>query len=343
MHRPKVIFRADGNTQIGLGHIFRCLALAEMLKDDFRCVFASRPTADGVKAQIKAVCGDLITLDEQTHFEDFLNHLQGDEIVVLDNYFYFPKYQKAIISRGCKLVHIDDMQPYHYHAHVVVNHAPGLNSKMFSLDAHTSLCTGLDYALLRKPFRSAVSKHSELYQSSQYDVFICFGGSDIHNISLKVIEALANHPLIRTMHVVLGPAYPHRDIIIKKVEHVPQIQLHNQLNGEEMLTLMQRCNLAIVPSSTILYELTAARIYTISGYYVDNQKNIYEGFLKENLIAGVGNYLTFEAYGELLDRISLDDRRNLLDRQQEKLNTDPAVNFVNLFKALAHESSVISR
>ena len=38
--RRKIIFRADGNSEIGLGHIMRCLALAEMLEGDFDMSFA---------------------------------------------------------------------------------------------------------------------------------------------------------------------------------------------------------------------------------------------------------------------------------------------------------------
>lgn len=38
--RQKVIFRADGSDRIGLGHLIRSQALAEMLADDFDCVFA---------------------------------------------------------------------------------------------------------------------------------------------------------------------------------------------------------------------------------------------------------------------------------------------------------------
>jgi len=52
---------------------------------------------------------------------------------------------------------------------------------------------------------------------------------------------------------------------------------------------MQNCNFAIVPSSTILYELCAINMVILSGYFIDNQKHIYEGFLEKNAIFGLGD------------------------------------------------------
>ena len=48
MIKKKVVLRADGNSKIGLGHVYRLLALAEMLKEDFECVLAMNDTDDFV-------------------------------------------------------------------------------------------------------------------------------------------------------------------------------------------------------------------------------------------------------------------------------------------------------
>jgi spore coat polysaccharide biosynthesis predicted glycosyltransferase SpsG len=42
MVKRKVIFRADGNESIGMGHFTRTLALVEILKEDFLCLFATQ-------------------------------------------------------------------------------------------------------------------------------------------------------------------------------------------------------------------------------------------------------------------------------------------------------------
>ena len=94
----KIYFRADASATIGYGHFIRTLALADMLKDDFDCTFFTcHPTPYQVE-EMEKVC-PFIPLQEETHSADFLSHLQGDEIVVLDNYFFttsVPSSKKAV-------------------------------------------------------------------------------------------------------------------------------------------------------------------------------------------------------------------------------------------------------
>ena len=49
--------------------------------------------------EMEKVC-PFIPLQEETHSADFLSHLQGDEIVVLDNYFFTTDYQRAIKQKA---------------------------------------------------------------------------------------------------------------------------------------------------------------------------------------------------------------------------------------------------
>ncbi len=52
--KTHVYFRAEGNSQIGLGHIYRCLALAEYLKDEFNLHFVYSQNDNGVADLIPA-------------------------------------------------------------------------------------------------------------------------------------------------------------------------------------------------------------------------------------------------------------------------------------------------
>ena len=117
----KIYFRADASATIGYGHFIRTLALADMLKDDFDCTFFTcHPTSYQV-SEMEKVC-PFVTLQEEAHYDEFLSSLQGDEIVVLDNYFFTTDYQRAIKQKGCRLVCVDDMHDKHYVADVVINH-----------------------------------------------------------------------------------------------------------------------------------------------------------------------------------------------------------------------------
>ena len=58
----KILFRADGNNEIGLGHVYRCLAIAERLNGKFECYFAIRQPSIELKNAIESYA-TLIILD----------------------------------------------------------------------------------------------------------------------------------------------------------------------------------------------------------------------------------------------------------------------------------------
>ena len=217
----KIYFRADASATIGYGHFIRTLALADMLKDDFDCTFFTcHPTSYQV-SEMEKVC-PFIPLQEETHSADFLSHLQGDEIVVLDNYFFTTDYQRAIKQKGCRLVCVDDMHDKHYVADVVINHSPGISEGDFSTAPYTRLCLGVSYALLRKPFLEVAGRryrHAVDYRALK--VIVSFGGVDKYNLTRRYIECLKDCDTIRSVTALTGDAYgDDRKISHQKVNYL---------------------------------------------------------------------------------------------------------------------------
>ncbi len=294
--KPHIFFRADGNTQIGLGHITRCLALADMLREEFDCVFLVQNPSTAIKAQIEPHF-KLISLPQTT---DFLTEarflvtevLEKKQVIVLDHYQTQTEYQKMLKTAGLKVVCIDDMHAWHFVADVVINHAGGVSETAYSCEPYTKLCLGLEYALLRHPFLEAAEKLAA--QGGRNiekieNVLICFGGSDIHNLSQKATEACLKSSQFKEIHVVLGAAFPFYEGFTNFAKVHSAVHLHQNLNAQEMCDLMLRCQLAIVPASGIAYEALATGMHMITGWYAENQKN-FAKFLSENQIVNVQNF-----------------------------------------------------
>ena len=87
--------------------------------------------------------------------------------------------------------------------------------------------------------------------------------------------------------MVLGAAYKHEEIF--DIAKTNNVHIHRNLSAVELVEVLENCQLAVVPSSTILYEVCAVKMPVITGYYVDNQKGIYEGFLSRNAVIGIGD------------------------------------------------------
>lgn len=305
--KRSIIFRADGNSEIGLGHFTRTLALAEMLNEHFRCVFASRQPTEYQIAEIEKICHDRIDLPEDdSHFEAFLNHLKGDEIVVLDNYYFTTNYQKSIKGKGCKLVCIDDMHDKHYVADVVINHAPGLNEKYFSIENSTQLLLGPAYSLVKKVFRKNNSNRIEISKNPK-SLLIIFGGADFYNLTQTYIDEVIGLNIFEEINIITGNGYKYLDELKAYLNRIEDKNIHHfhNVTAETIIKVANKSDLAIAPASTILFELLTLNKPVISGYYVDNQKEIYKGFADLGLIFKMEDLNNYSNLKNVLTNINI--------------------------------------
>lgn len=259
--KQKIYFRADASPQIGYGHFIRSLALADMLREEFTCTFFTTHSTKYQLSEISKVCPSVL-LEETGKFDDFLNCLTGEEIVVLDNYFFTTEYQRAIKGKGCKLVCIDDTHNKHYVADVLINHAL-TNTSLFDCEPYTKLCLGFDWALLRLPF---LANHSTKREEGRW--FLSFGGTDYHNMTEKYLSILQQDDRIKTITVVIGDAYQYTEYL----QNYDKATILKNITAEQMACEMQRAEYAILPCSTVCIEALACGCKVAAGYFVDNQK-----------------------------------------------------------------------
>lgn len=281
MNKRKVILRADGGPIIGMGHYTRTLALGEMLKDDFYCIYATRKPNEDQKKEILAVCDELIELTEKEyHFEEFLKIIKGDEIIVLDNYYFTTEYQRQIKQKGCKLVCIDDMQDKHYVADVVINHAEGINKSKFSKEEYTEIYTGLKYVLLRDYFLRQKCNYTK-----EIDLLISIGGSDPLDIISKIVVVISKLNKKLKIAVLLGSAYTGK----LDQGNNKDIKIYQNIRAKHVADLMGISSVGLFPSSSISIEAIAIRMPFMTGYFADNQKGFYDFLIAHKIAKPMGN------------------------------------------------------
>lgn len=277
----RICFRADASSDIGYGHFIRTLALADMLKEDFDCTYFTVDPTFYQKEELSKVC-KYIALNPFTHFTDFLSVLTGNEIVVLDNYFFSTDYQKQIKSKGCCLVCIDDMHDKHYVADILINYAL-TDFSSFSKESNTKLCLGLEWALLRKDFyKVGVSKKEKT--SSLQKATICMGGVDKYHLAETIIDFLLPVTGLKHVDIVSGDKSDFNLSV-----HPPfSLNIHKNLSANEIISLFCSNDFAIVSTSTICVEALACSVPLLGGYYVDNQEEFYQVLCENNYIFGLG-------------------------------------------------------
>ena len=317
----KVFLRADAGLEIGYGHFIRTLALADMLKDVYDCTFFTQNPSEYQRKEVEKVC-ELVSLPaDDSKFNRFLDYLSGEEIVVLDNYFFSTDYQKAIKAKGCKLVCIDDIHDKHFVADAIINHAPGAEPAQYSREDYTRLCLGPEYLLLRKEFREAT--HSYTSFKEKMNVYVCFGGSDELNFTQKACEIILNHAP-KHIDVVVGGGYSYYDKL-KEFAKDKDVSIYRNASPSQMVGLLQESCLAVVPDSMVFFEACCLRRPIISGYDCDNQRFISQYNQKNNLSCDLGDLL--------------DDFDNKFKTAYQQMNVTVAVDFIYNQLALINDSS----
>jgi len=316
--KKKIVFRADGNSSSGLGHLYRLFALVEMYKEYYEFVFVTKESST-----LKVIPKDypILLIPNSIKIEDEPNWLSdnfkpSEYIIIVDGYQFVSNYQKTIKKTGYKLMYIDDLTAEYMYADIVVNHSPSTKKSNYKSENHTKFALGTSYAILRPLFLKAASQIRKIDKIDT--AFVCFGGSDKFNLSLFAIQALLDIKDFKKIFVVLGAAYQHKELFELAGQH-SIIRIIKNASEKEMVDIMQQCNFAIAPASTILFELCCIKMPVLSGYYVTNQKNIYNQLSEINAIYKGGNfknYTKLEFIKKILDVLNSKTISKQIEQQQ---------------------------
>ncbi|MCC9167267.1 UDP-2,4-diacetamido-2,4,6-trideoxy-beta-L-altropyranose hydrolase [Pontibacter harenae] len=284
--KSRIVFRADGSSTIGLGHVVRSLALASMLRDEFELAFAIQEPDEKLLAQIKQECEHVISLpkaevksNEAKYLVDTI--LKPDDVVILDGYHFDTTYQQQIKVSGCSLACIDDIHAYPFVADAIINQAGNMDSSNYSVSPYTKLYLGPSYALLRQPFLAAALQ-GRTYQNKVH-VLLNMGGADPENYTLRIAEDLLKVKADR-VEIVVGSAYMHLEKLQHWLRNKPAYKLHQNLGADAMCNLMQQCSLAVTSASGVSYEYCAVGGLLFVLRTAANQEGLYT-FLTQNNLA----------------------------------------------------------
>lgn len=297
-----IFIRVDGDATIGLGHLVRCYALANMLKDDFDITFFCRSIPKHIENEL-CISGFRVILI--AHENDFLAIVAKDNIVVLDGYNFDTKYQMAIKGKGINLVCIDDMHEIEFVADLIINHAPGVSPPQYKAQPYTQFALGPDYVLLRPSFLHQEIRPKQVDKNET--ILICFGGADPGGLTIRTLKVVLEFGHFKRIIIITGAAYLTPNEFGPILESDPRIIHMHNLNEEQMLSAMQETDIAVVPASGILYEALSTGCKVISGYTADNQKFMYERFRECGYFTDADNF-TEIALNKALTEIQLNNK-----------------------------------
>jgi UDP-2,4-diacetamido-2,4,6-trideoxy-beta-L-altropyranose hydrolase len=306
-----LIIRVDASTDIGTGHVMRCLALAQAWQDSGgSAIFVMRMespalvdrlTSEGMKVYyLSAEPGS----SEDARQTADLAHDTGSEWVVVDGYHFHSDYQKAIKGSNLRLLFIDDNgHEDHYYADIVLNQNLHANEEMYrNRELYTKLLLGTRYVLLRREFRFWRGWMREIPDVAR-KILITFGGSDPENVTLKVIQALQQLEVIGLeVLVVVGAGNPKYEELNTELK-CSKYDIRLESNVLNMSNLMAWADIAISAGGSTSWELAFMGLPSIILVMAENQLSVAERLGKIGFAINLGWYKDIK-----LDEIS----KNLL-------------------------------
>lgn len=324
----KIAIRADGGSKIGMGHITRCLALAEELKNE-NCdiTFITKNIEAVVKKLIEEEFKFIALPDLQTEKIIYMKEQTKEfDILITDSYDIDFKYLDEIKKTGMFLVTIDDLNLLEsYPSDIVINgniYAENLNYK--STYGQTKFLLGTKYTLLRKEFRNIPSKK---IKDTAESILITIGGSDHNGFTLKTLKIIKDKKDLK-IDVVIGTSF--EDKLVNEINELVKmngnISIYYNVNAEIMKELMIKADIAISAGGSTLYELATAGVPTLAIIAADNQIKNVEYMTKAECILNLGFKINKDIFLENFNKLLYDTakRREMSLKGQNLVNGNGA-------------------
>lgn len=287
-------FRVDANSEIGTGHLMRCLSIAKKLKEKAESiVFFMADSAN--KCIVKENGFRCIVLDghyrnleeELLYFPAKLKKEQVD-VLIVDSYFVTEKYLECL--RGStKVVYIDDLHEMVYPCDLLVNYtifADSIDYEKMYQHKDTKLLLGCSYAPLREEFEGELKKD---IRNTLENILILSGGTDAYHFVMNFTEKIAKSISCRDIHfhIVCGRYNTDKEMLRKITEGCSNLSVYENLT--ELKKYMVEADIAISAGGTTLYELAACGTPTIGYSLADNQLENLDFFAKKGCLISAGD------------------------------------------------------
>lgn len=315
-----VVIRADANSKIGMGHVMRCLSVADALvKRGEEVLFV---TADDTPVPLLTKKGIPYRVlhtdyaDMEAELPKLWNALselpqgsgaallQRNTSILVDSYYVTEKYLAALKSR-ITTIYMDDIYAFSYPVDMLINYNIYGEEMGYEKDAafaDTKLLLGTEYVPLREEFaagagyaqsRKELSAETENVTSAEDGgILITTGGSDSFNLAGQLLMEAMKYDALKEKeyHVVSGSLNPHIGELQALAQKHENIHIH--CNVTNMAELMAESEVALSAGGSTLYELCAVGVPVIAFSFAENQERLVQTFVKRGIAQYGGNYRT---------------------------------------------------
>jgi UDP-2,4-diacetamido-2,4,6-trideoxy-beta-L-altropyranose hydrolase len=283
----RIAIRVDASTQIGMGHVVRCVTLAEVLRKQsaeviFICRSQSGDCIDWIRDSgftvlvlphmAEMLLHNQLTLEDAVSTQQLLHAHAPFEWLIVDHYEIDHNWESMMREFVRHIMVIDDLANRQHDCDLLLDQNFYLNyERRYKglLPKHCKTCLGPSYVMLREEFYS-LKNHLRQRDGAVKHLMCFYGASDPTGETLKAIpaiQALNNASL--HVDVVIGNANPAREQIAAMCIELPGFTYHCQTN--RMAELCAQADIAIGAGGSANWERAFLGLPSLVTITADNQ------------------------------------------------------------------------
>lgn len=283
-----VVFRCDGDADLGLGHVYRSIALADELRDRHGCGVRFALVRGDVGAGLIRNAG--YELEQKA--DDLPEDLWLDEVIarlrpralVLDVRSVLSKESvDAWRTKGVLIATVDDSSQRRLAADLAfyppVPQVERMDWAGFAGKRHV----GWEWVVLRRQFSDSTPR----VPHDTPAVLVTMGGSDPAGLTLKALAALELLDGDFATVVVLGAGFAHEEALGRLMSSAHRrFELHR--NVDDMAAMMRSADLALASFGVTAYELAASGVPSVHICLTQDHVEAASAFSQEGIAVCLG-------------------------------------------------------
>tara|TARA_B100000945_G_scaffold319145_1_gene325714 strand:+ start:667 stop:1695 length:1029 start_codon:yes stop_codon:yes gene_type:complete len=284
-----ILFRCDGSVKIGMGHIVRCLALADNLKKKYNCniFFAMRTSnlgIDKVKKHYNIFESNEKNFDYKNWLYECIKKINAS-IFIMDVRDGFSRLDLKEIKykTNVKIVTIDDPEDKRLESDIAF-YPPTPQLKNIKWEGFNGkLYIGWEYVILRSEFIKKNNKTIDSFPS----ILVSMGATDENNMTKYILNMLNDIKEKFNVRILLGNGYNYNKELVNFLDNVNYEYIIFS-NPKNISKVMSNSDFAIISFGQTAYELASLHVPAL---YLCISKDHYESsmlFHKENIGFSLG-------------------------------------------------------
>lgn len=272
----RVIIFTEGGDNIGFGHITRCSALyEELVGRNIETIFVVY--GNNINEILEGK--EYINTDWK-NIEFLKDFLKKDDYIIIDSYLANLKIYNFISNNTKKCMYIDDNNRIKYPKGVILN--PVLYEDL-EYETTNPILRGKDYIIIRKEFLEDIQPLKK-----EIDILITLGGTDIRNLTPKLIKILQEIDSTFNIAIVIGKAFDNK----KEIEALKtdKISLFYNISAMEMRDLILKSKFVICGCGQSINEMLILKANFLPILIADNQERNYNFLVKKKIVNCAMNY-----------------------------------------------------